>query len=350
MTSTPDSVILAAHVDFEWWRADDARWVDYRTVSAQFALGDFDRRPRPVDDWESGEWDGTASQLDADPWLIASWGARYEPLSELPALFREFAAMPVDRHAYLAFAEAFGPLTARPDGGFPARLSFWGREHLELRYAVSLFDALGSGGTDDLEALGIVSKSSDGNPMADRRFEVAPSYAGDWDQIIESLFECSSRECDAFTVQTLRNRVSGNTEGEALERLMARRPEVIVYTYGRKDTSPRIIVRRILASLLTDAFTRHAVSTAFITDGSSLGLGIEPSYKVRDLVGALWVQLALAVAGNRTYRSCPVCGKWWDATDARSHKTVCSDNCRAKRSYRQRKAAKEEAAARDEPS
>lgn len=351
MTSTPSCPILATHVDFEWWRADDAEWVDHRTLSAQFTLADHNRRPSPVDDWESAEWRGEFDELGhADPWLITSWGARYEPLRELPALFREFAAMPPDRHAYLAFAEAYGPLTARPDGGFPGRLSLWGREHQELRHAVSLFDALGSGSIDDLGALGIVGKSAGDNPLGERRFEVSPSYAGNWDQIVESLFECSSRMCDAKMVQVLRDRVSGNTEGEMLRALLERRPRDSACVYGKTDTSPRTIVRRVLASLLTDAFNRHAVSVVFSTDESPLGLGIEPSFKVRDLIGALWVQLALAVAGNRTYRPCPVCGKWWDATNARSHKTVCSDNCRAKRSYRQRKAAEEQALGTDESS
>lgn len=342
MTSTPGYPTLATHVDFEWWRADSARWVDYRTVCDQFTLADYDRQPGPVDDWESAEREGVFDELGlADPWLITSWGARYEPLRELPALFREFAAMPPDRHAYLAFAEEYGPLTARPDGGFPSRLSLWGREHQDLRYAVYLFDALGSGSVDDLKALGIVSKSSGDNPLGERLFEVSPSYAGNWDQVVESLFQCSSLRCDAEFAQVLRDRLMGSTEDERLRAIRARRLGDSVSVYGMTDTNPRTIVRRILASRLTDAFNRHAVSLVFTTDESPLGQSIEPSFRVRNLIGALWVQLALAIAGNRTYRSCPVCGKWWDATDARSHKTVCSDNCRAKRSYRQRKAAKE---------
>lgn len=367
MTSTPGYPTLATHVDFEWWRADDARWVDRRTLSAQFTLADYNRRPSPVDDWESAEWDGQFDEFGlADPWLITSWGARYEPLRELPALFREFAAMPPDRHAYLAFAEAYGPLTARPDGGFPGRLSLWGREHQELRCAVSLYEALSSGDTDNLEVLGIVSTPTHNGPMGERRFEVSPAYAVNWDQIVESLFECGSRKCDADMVQVLRDRLSGNTEAEVSRAFLGRRleggayasdkthtsprvlvgagPRASVCMYGRTDTNPRTIVRRALASLLTDAFDRHGVSVVFATEESPLGLGIEQSFQIGNLIGALWVQLALAVAGNRTYRSCPVCGEWWDATNARSHKTVCSDNCRAKRSYRQRKAAQEEAA------
>jgi len=40
------------------------------------------------------------------------------------------------------------------------------------------------------------------------------------------------------------------------------------------------------------------------------------------------LQLALAVDGNRVYSSCPVCGAWWDATDAHSQKKTCSERCR----------------------
>lgn len=45
--------------------------------------------------------------------------------------------------------------------------------------------------------------------------------------------------------------------------------------------------------------------------------GLRLTFEVSSLIGAMWLQFALAGDGNRAYRSCPECGEWWDATEAR---------------------------------
>jgi hypothetical protein len=56
------------------------------------------------------------------------------------------------------------------------------------------------------------------------------------------------------------------------------------------------------------------------------------------LLGALWLQLAEAVSGNKEFRSCPTCGKWFELNPdiARTNRQFCSDACRT-RAYRGRK-------------
>lgn len=55
------------------------------------------------------------------------------------------------------------------------------------------------------------------------------------------------------------------------------------------------------------------------------------------LIGALWLQFALAIDGDRRYRRCEVCGTWFEISPdvARVNKIYCSDRCRAA-AYRER--------------
>src|SRR5262249_28052326 len=57
----------------------------------------------------------------------------------------------------------------------------------------------------------------------------------------------------------------------------------------------------------------------------------------RSLLGAIYLQLAHAVAGSRPSRRCEVCGRWFelDPAKTRADRRTCSNTCRTKR-YRQR--------------
>lgn len=89
---------------------------------------------------------------------------------------------------------------------------------------------------------------------------------------------------------------------------------------------------------ITDAITaglsRHHVTPTMTPTGAPLGIGLALAFRVVNLIGGMWLQLAVAVDGNRTYRVCEYCGKRFDATDAPAHKRVCDDKCRNARSYR----------------
>lgn len=63
----------------------------------------------------------------------------------------------------------------------------------------------------------------------------------------------------------------------------------------------------------------------------------------RTLRGALWLQLASAVGGDKRFRQCPRDGRWWELHPdvARTNKVYCSDACR-QAAYRERKAGRAE--------
>ena len=63
----------------------------------------------------------------------------------------------------------------------------------------------------------------------------------------------------------------------------------------------------------------------------------------RTLLGTLWLQLALAVGGDKRFRQCPQDGRWWEVQPdiARSNKVYCSAACK-QAAYRERKAGRAE--------
>lgn len=322
--------LLVAPIDFEWWRPNSAEWADRTAI--------WERLPRwgvtAYDDWCIETRHGTITLKPETTWLIAEAAIAYQPLLEYPALFREFAALPVDRHAYRAFAEQYGPLERRGFAELPESPSDWVLEHLLLRFAVRLYEALASGQTDDLDALGVrIVDPQPGTPTAPPQdcYSAAHTFAND-DDVADLLAQTSHSDREL---------------AHAVRRYSAQDRVAVAIV---PDMDSRTIVQTMLSSLLRMRLDDHVAKISIRPGSSSLGIGLESSVKIESLIGALWLQLTFAALGNRTYRSCPVCGKWWDATDARSHKAVCSDNCRAKRSYRERKAAKEEAAETDESS
>ena len=67
-------------------------------------------------------------------------------------------------------------------------------------------------------------------------------------------------------------------------------------------------------------------------DGDGLTLGCDPE----GLIGALWLQLALAIGDGRFPRQCSECGRWFEPIPhegrrGRTDRQYCSNYCRAKR-------------------
>lgn len=70
-------------------------------------------------------------------------------------------------------------------------------------------------------------------------------------------------------------------------------------------------------------------------DQGGLALVLKPA----DLLGAMWLELALAIDGDKKHRQCPACSSWFeiDPDVHRSNAKYCSDACKS-RQWRIRKA------------
>jgi hypothetical protein len=258
-----------------------------------------------MDTWEA--WLGEdEAEYASNPWLLAPRILPYRPLQESPALFHEFASLADSPDAFLGFALKYGPLIQRRDTAPPDRLRDWARERDDLRGALAMLDVVSAPRTaplemTDVQRLGITVQPARSLGLT----EVKPNAEGEFVPVWSVAFLASNR-----------------TETEARV---------------KPEACPREIIQAVLGQTIARALLRHGVAPTLVPDGGALGVGLRLSFSIQNLAGAIWLQFALAVDGERTYRTCPVCGKWWDATDARAHKMVCSDKCRAKKSYQARK-------------
>jgi hypothetical protein len=61
------------------------------------------------------------------------------------------------------------------------------------------------------------------------------------------------------------------------------------------------------------------------------------------LLGAIWLQFAVAVDGNKGYRNCRQCGRWFEVSPraGRTDKIFCRGACRSQASRQRRQPAVE---------
>lgn len=242
-----------------------------------------------------------------ESWDIPEGSKRYQPLRLYPALFRTFADITPEEDDILLFANEYGRLTAPGemlivpserspregtlDAGEP--LSLWVSEIADMNQALTLWD------------------------MAQDRDVTGLSDFIHW---------------------------SGNSvhydSGPGLERTTR--------TVAHLDEEPRLIGILLHGDLVTPALfqVQHVVNqhlegrlspkVLWDTDYTHLNLHFMPE----SLIGALWLQFAQAIDGNKTYRRCDECRAWFELSPevARTTKRFCSNACRVK-AYRERKAA-----------
>ena len=219
--------------------------------------------------------------------LIGQIGETYDPFRTLPTLFRLFAEVEDTPDAFAAFAEEYGYLRTGRVQGFltphpiPEQYSAWEHARVNLAFAVRLWDALKTGCPD--RVIG-----SQGFPLV------------------------------------------AKSDGESLE---VAATDSRIDLSGLVADSPREAVQVALRFVVRRGLLRAGVTPTLKVTDAPYGAGLKMTFAVSTLLGAMWLQLALAIDGNCDFRICPVCEKWWDATEARSHKQVCSQKCRSKRTY-----------------
>lgn len=78
-----------------------------------------------------------------------------------------------------------------------------------------------------------------------------------------------------------------------------------------------------LQSEVNKALEGQASPTLLLNDGQ-----LELFNMPKSLLSAMWLQLALAISGNRKYETCAWCGSQFDISAYRKGKKTCSDSCR----------------------
>ena len=266
--------------------------------------------------------------------------ASYTPLRSEPALFEEFAALADDAEALIAFARAYGDLDESADVPVAPIVEGWN----------NAWDGRSRSGV--LIGASWPSRSISGTPSG--KTGQKPCWAASWwSSDLPELqrrrggYEQGPQRVEAAVLAPL---------GGAVHELWLSRPhlaeaekyhEAVGVPYQteiayleRRNLSPKAIARAALAQLVSTYCADLSVAMVVTT---SPGAPLRMTYQVRSLIAAMWLQLALAIDGEREYRACPVCGRWWDATRARSDKLTCSDRCRKSRQREMNREPTEEA-------
>ncbi len=87
--------------------------------------------------------------------------------------------------------------------------------------------------------------------------------------------------------------------------------------------------RSFLQGRINRKLAGHGVTVRLLWDPNytQLGLHVVPT----SLIGCLWLQFAKAVDGDKDYRRCPECRKWFDVSphESRTDRVFCSPSCKA---------------------
>ncbi len=265
-------------VDFEWQVARDG----YRVVAVA---------PGAV-----LHTDAEASGLPADQVMVTTAEPRYRysvhtyaPLTAEPALFRAFGDLPATSEAIVAFADRYGLL-----GG-----------SVEREVSVIGSDTAFVGTGEPVDAwLSAIEDMRRVVQEWDRARANAPFGPPRW-QVPERV-----------------------PPGRGLSLLQ--KSEAILGSQWRPDLLPNV-QRTLNANLARETGARMLWSS----EEGRLRLHLRPA----SLLGALWLQLAQAIDGDRHYRRCRVCASWFELRPdrARTNRAYCSDACRFK-AYRGRQA------------
>lgn len=251
---------------------------------------------------------------DVLPFVLSGSSSReYEPIIEYPALFREFAMIDSGGDGIFAFANRWGALGSEgtcvimpvdeSDSERPNRRIIWGEvieiwelEIFNMFNAISIWDA---------------ARHHDEKLLKTRIWWVEGKVywrpdPGRWDSVVELYVATSDYHPER--IDPIRQ--------DGLER---------AGLYLVQDLVNEGLRSRVHEELQWDEATGKP--TIRIVPGN--------------LIGAMWLQFALAIDGDNEFGKCSECASWYVIAPGagRPDKTYCSNACRM-RAYRKRKTAK----------
>ncbi len=229
------------------------------------------------------------------------------PLRNFSGLFRTFADTDASEEGVVEFARTHGRLRNPPivDSPVPGDSWWiWISEILTMRHLIGMWEATRSGDGQGLSDL--IAWEND--PVS------CVIYRG-WEQAAKNLLD-------------------GNAP-------WLLRPEVIAAENMNPGLlasfSPYDLIRPALyrvQRVVNEKLREHRVVGKMLWDQQQTRLSLY--FHPGTLIGALWVQFAQAIDGDRRYGCCQECGRWFDlTTDRRADAKYCSGACRSK-AYRQR--------------
>jgi hypothetical protein len=257
------------------------------------------------------------------------WKGELEnPLIDKPALFLQFAGQPADEVSFAKFAESVGPLTtgviAVPTGNsakFPRPPGGINVPELMNEYPQDVVDEW----LDKWQAKGAVFGETFEHWDESRRrmrflmrlwFAVDGRDPSQIEPVIK--FRQDKHKCEL---------VLGSDESKVMMSFSGSP----IYRPGSLLGAAEFLLKDGLSTEVGDSVRvalppYHEKHWAFTLEPDSL-------------IGAMWIQFALAVSESKKFIACEVCGEYIQVAPgvANSNRTLCSDACKAK-AHRQRRA------------
>ena len=283
---------------FRWYRGTDALdWRESRTA---------------VEDGEGHS--GTRRYLMSPD---GERGQAYDPLSEERGLFLNFADLETDEEQVLDFARRYGFLgvaDTQPvwtglrepptDVLWGERFDKWADALIIMRVAVTLAQSFGIGGKPDIErARGLVTHTLLGDNLIRVRVDLKGLHG--FEDIPLSM----------------------NPDGSEWSRAtVVPRPLVM-------DKAAAYAFTRAALVDIVNANLRALCNPQLALSGGIALVAIQP----KNLLGAMWLQLAHALDGDRKYRRCEECGGWFEvgSDGKRPDSKTCSGRCRTRKHRRE---------------
>lgn len=246
----------------------------------------------------------------------------YSPLTEFPGLYRTFAELPFDdRDAILDFANKYGrlgigiPYLLQPKPKEPVPIMIgerhkdWAQSIERMRQAIRIWDWFTTGDTENLSHH---IQWQDAEYKEDGR---TPKKAAGW--TYDSHPHLPKDQVPA-----------------PLRSFRVIEPVLDLFKPGDVLMPASFLVQR----WINDQLREHAAPHLLY----DLRLGKRILQIIPDcLLTAMWLQFARAIEGDKEFRACKACGRWFDIShrqaDGRTRRReFCSDACKSK-DYRRRR-------------
>ncbi len=238
-----------------------------------------------------------SGEIQPEPSLVATGQClnfrTYDPFKE-KSLFRIFAALQPEDTEILNFANEFGLLgegfsTKRGLGPNIEPLSLW-KSHIDkIKFAVKLWDSI---------------QQKDEDWLSER-----------------VIWICNKNQ--PITIEEVYFQGRSHKETIASRRHNETAPKW--FRYGETDKPARIYLQRRINQELYNRVTNELL---FKLDWSRQRNFITP----KNLIGFMWLQLALTVEGNLRYKKCVVCSKPFrvEPSERGIPRRFCTDACKSK--------------------
>ena len=258
-------------------------------------------------------------RLESERFLVWNLdpGRRYEPLREEPGLFLTLAGLETTQDAIAQFAARYGPLGVPRVFTRPSDTTLGGEQFDQFCYgeplATWLHEVAGLKG-----AVSIWRRVQAGKPISDT------AQLGS----IRELLALSSK-----------NTTTGPWPDVAGDSIAAPHAKALASSSREPAKSlSREVAQHVgwfsLSQTVSAKLNMHAQVCLVYAKGMA-----RPQVHVipKTLLGAAWLQLALAISGDKDYRACESCGAWFATVPGEGYtlaRRFCSTRCRMRASRR----------------